>query len=162
MSDDWRSTLRNRVQNYGHRNWIAVTDSAYPAHSSGGIETLICNCDQIEVVSDVLADIDASGHVRPTAYTDQELAFVPEEDVPGVSAYRHRLSKLLGSYDVAAHALPHDDIISKLDEAARIFCVLIIKTQLKIPYTSVFFRLECAYWNADAEGRLRSRVAAHQ
>ena len=160
MSDDWRSTLRNRVQNCGHRNWIVKADSAYPAHSAGGIETLICSCDQIEVVSDVLADIDASGHVRAAVYTDRELAFVPEEDVPGVSAHRQRLSKLLGSY--AAHALPHDDIISKVDEAARIFRVLIIKTQLKIPYTSVFLRLDCAYWNADAEGRLRSRVAAHQ
>jgi hypothetical protein len=35
---------------------------------------------------------------------------------------------------------------------------LIIKTELTIPYTSVFFELECGYWNAEAEERLRAGI----
>jgi len=26
---------------FGHRNWIVVADSAYPAHSMPGIETIV-------------------------------------------------------------------------------------------------------------------------
>jgi hypothetical protein len=37
--------------------------------------------------------------------------------------------------------------------------VLVLKTRLTIPYTSVFIRLECGYWSADAEKRLRAAMA---
>jgi hypothetical protein len=30
---------------------------------------------------------------------------------------------------------------------------------MTIPYTSVFVRLECGYWSADAEKRLREKMA---
>ena len=53
---------------------------------------------------------------------------------------------------------PHDEIISKLDHAARMFSILIVKSTMTIPYTSVFIELDCGYWNADAEARLRSRI----
>jgi hypothetical protein len=38
--------------------------------------------------------------------------------------------------------------------------VLIIKTDLTIPYTTVFFELGCAYWPGDAEDRMRKAMAA--
>jgi hypothetical protein len=31
---------------------------------------------------------------------------------------------------------------------------------MTIPYTSVFFELDCGYWNADAEQRLRQLIEA--
>jgi hypothetical protein len=37
--------------------------------------------------------------------------------------------------------------------------VLIIKTELTIPYTTVFFELGCAYWPGDAEDRMRKTMA---
>jgi len=49
-------------------------------------------------------------------------------------------------------------IIRDLDAAAKLFNVLIIKTDLAIPYTSVFYQLECGYWNAAAEERLRKEI----
>ena len=54
--------------------------------------------------------------------------------------------------------LPHEEIIARLDQCAQVFRILIIKTKLTIPYTSVFFELDCGYWNADAERRLRSSM----
>ena len=56
-------------------------------------------------------------------------------------------------------SLPHEEIISKLDEAGKTFHILVLKSRLTIPYTSVFIRLECGYWSADAEKRLREAMA---
>ena len=52
----------------------------------------------------------------------------------------------------------HEDIIKELDEAAELFNILILKTDLAIPYTSVFFRLECGYWDSKSEEDLRSTM----
>jgi hypothetical protein len=54
--------------------------------------------------------------------------------------------------------LPHEQIIGKPDEAGKTFKVLLIKTPLTKPYTSVFFQLECGYWNAKAESELREAM----
>jgi hypothetical protein len=87
-------------------------------------------------------------------YTDQELKFVDEQDAPGISSYRAWLTQLLGNVSV----LPHEEIISKLDRAGQTFRVLVVKSNMTMPYTSVFFELDCAYWNADAEKRLRTAM----
>jgi hypothetical protein len=92
-------------------------------------------------------------------YTDQELELVEEEDAPGISAYRQQLSGLLKDY--ATDVRPHEQIISALDQAGQTFRVLIIKTNMTIPYTSVFLELDCSYWNADAECRLRAAMGRH-
>ncbi len=134
-----------------------MADSAYPAQARAGIETIASNASQLEVVEKVLAGLASSQHVKPIIYTDQELNFVSEQDAPGITTYRQRLCELMGYREVSV--LPHEQIISKLDEAAQTFRVLIIKTDMVIPYTSVFLQLDCAYWNADAEARLRQAMS---
>ena len=153
----WKQRLRDSVSLYGHRNWIVVADSAYPAQSRGGIETVVSGADHVAVVEAVLAAVAASKHVRPIIYTDRELSSVREEDAPGISSYRQRLEQLLKGREV--NVLEHEKIISSLDEAGQTFRVLIIKTDMTLPYTSVFLQLDCGYWNADAEKRLREAMA---
>ena len=51
-----------------------------------------------------------------------------------------------------------DEIIAELDRAGQKFHILLLKTNLTIPYTSVFLQLECGYWNADSEKRLRAAL----
>ena len=143
---------------FGHRNWIVVADSAYPAQSRPGIETIVSGAGQIEVARTVLGAIAASKHVRANIYLDQELQFVAEADAPGVSRYRAQLAGLLKA--ATSTTLPHEQIIAKLDQTAQLFRVLIIKTRLTIPYTSIFFELDCGYWSAEAEQRLRRTMAA--
>ncbi|MBV9085429.1 MAG: hypothetical protein JOZ62_22360 [Acidobacteriaceae bacterium] len=155
---DWKEIVRQRLPLYGHRNWIVIADSAYPDQSREGIETVVSDAGQIEVLKYVLDAVSNSRHVTPTVYTDQELSFVPERDAPGISSYRDSLSSLLKSYRV--NVMPHEQIIAKLDEVSRTFRVLIIKTNLTVPYTSVFLQLDCAYWPADAETRLRAAMAS--
>jgi L-fucose mutarotase/ribose pyranase (RbsD/FucU family) len=153
----WQKTLVERVPLYGHRNWIVIADSAYPAQSGTGIETVVSDADHLEVVEAVLKAVGQSKHVRPIVYTDAELKYVSEKDAPGITAYHQRLSRILGSRPVSV--LPHEQIISRLDEAGKLFRVLIIKTDLAVPYTSVFLQLDCGYWSADAERRLREAMA---
>jgi len=150
----WLDVFEQRLPLYGHRNWIVVADSAYPAQSRDGIETIVSGADHFAVLEKVLAELSASKHVTPVVYTDKELQFVREEAAPGISAYRERLAQLLNGRTV--NSLPHEKIISDLDQAGQTFRVLIIKTNLTIPYTSVFLRLDCAYWGPEAEKRLRT------
>jgi hypothetical protein len=154
----WRQKLRESVSLYGHRNWIVVADSAYPAQSRGGIETVVSGADHVAVVQEALAAVAASKHVRPIVYTDRELKSVPDQDAPGIAAYRQRLDKVLKGREV--NVLEHEKIISMLDEAGQTFRVLIIKTEMTLPYTSVFLQLDCGYWTAEAEKRLRETMAA--
>jgi len=141
---------------FGHRNWIVVADSAYPAQSKAGIDTIVSGASQIEVVRWVFDAIAARKHVRANVYLDQELQFVAEADAPGVSRYRTQLAKLLKIAKTIT--LPHEQIITRLDQTAQLFRVLIIKTALTIPYTSIFFELECGYWSVEAEQRLRRAI----
>ena len=112
-SADWRSRLQQELPLLGHRNWIAVVDSAYPLQTSAGIETIETDADQLEVVRAVLDELSKTKHVRPVIFTDAELKLVPESDAAGVTAYREALGALLKTS--GAQSLPHEQIISKLD-----------------------------------------------
>jgi hypothetical protein len=142
----------------GHRNWILVVDSAYPLQTSPGIETIATNATQLEVVRAVVAAIHRSIQVRPVVFMDAELPFVSEDDAPGVSAYRSEVEQLLHDYPI--EQLSHEKIIANIDEAGRTFHLLVLKTTMAIPYTSVFIRLDCKYWSADQENRLRDKMAS--
>lgn len=163
MSDEkqspWERRLHELLPLYGHRNWIVVADSAYPAQSRPGIETIAAGCDQLAAVRSVLDAIVAASHVRAKVYLDRELGFVNENDAPGVTEYRRQLDAILCSS--RAHPLPHEQIIARLDKSAELFRVLIVKTEMTIPYTSVFFELDCGYWSVEAEDRLRQAMAAN-
>jgi RbsD / FucU transport protein family len=158
QAQGWEVTFSQRLPFYGHRNWIVIADSAYPAQSREGIETIVSDANQVSVLKHVLAALDSSMHVRPIVYTDQELRFLDENDVPGISPYRATLADL--THNREQHSLPHEQIIHKLDEAGQTFRVLIIKTKMAMPYTSVFLQLDCAYWGPDAEKKLRAVMAA--
>ena len=157
---DWKTRLASAMPLLGHRNWILVVDSAYPLQTSPGIETIETNAQQLEVVRGVVNAIGRSIQVRPVVFMDAELPFVSDADAPGVSHYRAEVSQLLQGYPL--EQLPHEKIISNVDEAGKTFHVLVLKTNMTIPYTSVFIRLDCKYWSADQEKRLRNKMAAAQ
>lgn len=153
---DWERQLSAVLPIFGHRNWIVVADSAYPAQSRAGIETIVAGGGQLDVVKKVLAAITACKHIRANVYVDKELSFVDDKDAPGIAEYRGQLDSALGG--ASAKQLPHEQIIAKLDQSAQVFRILIIKTDMTIPYTSVFFELDCGYWDAASEERLRQAI----
>jgi hypothetical protein len=153
---DWERRVAELLPVFGHRNWIVVAVAAYPAQSSPGIETIVADSDQIEVLRKVLSAISASKHIGANIFLDSELKFVAEQDARGVSGYREQVEALFAGSNLSR--LPHEQIIARLDQSAQIFRILIIKTEMTIPYTSVFFELDCGYWNAKAEQRLRKTI----
>lgn len=158
-AESWESRLAHLIPIFGHRNWIVIADAAYPAQSNPGIETLFTGCDHADVLAKVLGAIAASRHVRAKVYLDAELQLVSDADAPGVSALRSEISRQMAGQHT--RSLAHEEIIARLDEAGKLFRVLILKSTLTIPYTSVFLELDCGYWKEEAEKRLRDVQAKH-
>ena len=157
-AQDWHAQLRSELPLLGHRNWIAVVDSAYPLQTSPGVETVYTGDEQIEVIRAVLNALNATRHVTPVIYTDSELKHVPDDLAKGIAAYRADLQALLKGREV--RSLPHEDIIARLDEAGATFHILVLKSTLTLPYTSVFFELDCGYWGPEKEQQLRKIIEA--
>jgi len=155
-SSDWREILSRQLPRLGHRNWLAVVDSAYPWQSAPSIETVVTGAGQVEVMRHVIEAVESAAHVRPIFILDAELAHLPECDAPGITEYRATLAHLLD--DREPQRLPHEEIIARLAEAARDFRLLVLKTTFTLPYTSLFLQLDCAYWSAEAEHRLRNSL----
>ncbi len=153
---DWKAEVSETIKIFGHRNWIVIADAAYPELSNPAIETVVIDADQLEVVAFVSELIANANHVDANIFIDKEMDFVAEKNAKGIGAYRNALKKLLDGKPV--NTLLHEDIIKKLDDSAKLFNVLNLKTDLAIPYTSVFFQLECGYWNAASEQELRTTM----
>jgi hypothetical protein len=153
---EWQTTVEDDLPLLGHRNWILIVDSAYPLQSTPGVETVETNAEQVEVVRYVLGAINKSIHVRPDIFMDAELPYVQEEDAPGTTAYRDAIAKLLDGQTIQSEL--HEKMIASVDDAGRMVRVLVLKTRLAVPYSSVFIRLNCKYWGDDAEERLRSKM----
>jgi hypothetical protein len=153
---DWHIKLRQELPLLGHRNWIMIVDSAYPLQVSPGVETIETNADQLQVTREVLAALDHSIHVTPSIYLDAELPYVTDQAAPGVSAYRQHLKETLGARP--AKAVPHETLIKQINDTGQTFHILVLKTTLTIPYTSVFLRLDCKYWPPEAEQQLRQAM----
>jgi L-fucose mutarotase/ribose pyranase (RbsD/FucU family) len=155
-SENWKTEVEQTIQLFGHRNWIVVADGAYPKQSNPAIKTITVDADQLEVVKFVQEAIAKTTHVQANIFVDKEMAFVAEKDAKGIDQYRTELNKILNTKNLSTKL--HEEIIADLDKSGELFDVLIIKTKLAIPYTSVFFRLECGYWNAEAENDLRNNL----
>jgi hypothetical protein len=153
---DWRTRFTEQLALFGHRNWIIIADSAYPLQSASGITTIPTDKSHLEVLKIVLHEIDKAPHVKPVILLDAELKMVTDADAPGIANYRAELQKLLEGKQT--NVLPHEQIIAKLDQTARLFNVLILKTNMILPYTSVFLELDCAYWNSEKEKKLRDMI----
>jgi len=152
----WTQEFEHLMPLLGHRNWILVVDKAYPYQSAPGITTLDTRAPLLAALERVMVAIKGSTHVKPICYTDKELGFVTEQMAPGVEVHRAELARLLAG--MQTQTLPHDSVFARLAEAAKLFNVVILKTEGTIAYSSVFIELDCAYWSADKEKALRDAM----
>jgi len=151
----WQNRLDAMLPLLGHRNWIVITDMAYPLQSGQGITTLYADEPYLEVLQTVNEKIKAAPHVFAHVYNDKELDYISEEMVPGIGELRSGIRSICGP---EAKSVMHEELISRLDEAGKLFSVLIIKTPLTVPYTTTFFELDCAYWASVRQSTLDSLV----
>lgn len=147
----WETTLAQKLPLLGHRNWIVITDMAYPLQSGNGITTLFANEPYTDVLRKVKAQIDEAPHVFAHVYHDSELDFISEADMPGVDALRSEMAQICGS---EAQAVAHEELLERMDAAGRLYNIVIIKTPLTMAYTTTFFELDCAYWNGAKQENL--------
>ena len=156
VEENWKNEIQHKLKSYGHRNWIVVADAAYPKQSNPAIETIWIKDNHLEAIVYISELLEKAIHVDANVFVDKEMTFVAEKNATGIEAYRNALDKVLKGKPVKS--MLHEDIINELDKSAKLFNILILKTDLAIPYTSVFFQLECGYWNAESEQALRSAM----
>ena len=150
----WKEELKTMLPLLGHRNMIVVVDMAYPLQSGNGIKTVYTGESHIDVLRHVCAEIEKAPHIRPIVYLDKEIELVVEKDAAGIDALRKEMNQLLPDDKITS--MPHDALIARLDETGKMFNVVVLKTNLTIPYTSVFIELDCKYWSAEKERALRT------
>lgn len=156
-TNTWKAAVDEQLPLLGHRNWILVVDKAFPAQNGDGITVVNSGEPLFTVLDYVLQQTQLSTHITPLVYTDRELSYLTPGMVPGIEEFRGELYTKLGSYEL--QTLLHEEVFTKIDEAARLFRVLVIKTEATIPYSSVFLELDCAYWTPAQEALLRERMA---
>jgi len=153
---DWKNALQQKLPFLGHRNWILIVDKAFPAQSSSGLVTINTGEPLVEVLQYVKKQLDSTPHIKPIIYKDLELQYVGDTLSPGIDVVKNKLKSVLK--ETETNTILHNDIFKKIDDASKLFSVLILKTEELHPYTSVFIELDCAYWNGDKEERLRQRM----
>lgn len=149
---DWKTVLQEKLPLLGHRNWIVVTDKAYPLQTEPGILTLYADEPYETVLAEIQQQLKKATHVYPHVYQDQELALLKEDLCPGIDTFRTNVGKVLASETIIPIA--HDELILRLDSISNLFQIIIVKTNLTMPYTSTFFELDCKYWNAQKQQSL--------
>jgi hypothetical protein len=156
-SVSWKDELKQTLPLLGHRNWIVVTDMAYPLQNRPGIKTVYTGAPYMEVLAFVCSEIAEAPHIKPFVYQDKELSYLSEADVAGIDALRSGMTKLLGDRVIP---IAHDKLIARLDKVSEMFTVVILKCDLTMPYTSTFLELDCKYWEGVKETFLRECMAA--
>jgi hypothetical protein len=155
-TDSWKDELKAEIPLLGHRNWIVVTDMAYPLQTQPGIKTVYTQESYGDILDFVCREIEKAPHIKAAVYQDRELLYLDETDAPGIDALREQMQTLLGDRRTF---VPHETLIDRLDEVSRKFTVTILKSNLTVPYTSTFFELDCNYWDGTKEKNLQQSLA---
>jgi hypothetical protein len=149
----WQTAVREHLPLLGHRNWILVVDKAFPEQNAAGVVTIDTDADLLKVLDFTLKQIDSSTHVKPIIYCDAELQHITRAQVPDIDAFRDSLGRTLKG--AQPEVILHESVFAKIDEASKLFKVLVLKTNGTIAYSSVFLQLDCKYWSAEKEAALR-------
>jgi hypothetical protein len=81
---------------------------------------------------------------------------VPQQSYPELNAYRENLKKTLQGRPI--QSLPHEKILDKISEAGKDYKILVLKTTMTMPYTSVFLQLDCKYCTDEGEQKIRQAM----
>ncbi len=151
----WKQEFERVLPLLGHRNWILVVDKAFPLQSAAGMTYLDSHEPIDKVLSQVLGAVDASSHIKPIIYTDKELE--------SLASFGGAEAEMVATLDAALagrarESILHDEVFAKLDTASKLFNVVVIKSESTVAYSSVFIELDCGYWSAEKEQKLRAMM----
>jgi D-ribose pyranose/furanose isomerase RbsD len=157
-TENWKTKFEAELPLLGHRNWIIIADKAFPQQNSAGIEIIYTDQNLASVLKYVDSAVAKNNHITPIIYKDKEFDFLKEDQAVGVTALKNEVTKILDGKPT--QTLLHDSVFTKLDQSAKLFKVLVLKTNETIPYSSLFMQLDCKYWNADKEVELRKEMSS--
>ena len=157
--DELTVLLGNELPQLGHRNWVVITDAAYPLQAHPAIDTHLCADALPNILSLVLSQIEGHNHIRPQIHLDQEFHYVADSEIAGISDFRTDLMTRLQSFP--HETCRHEDLIRKMDQAASMYRILLLKSISLFPYSSVFIELQCGYWNEKSEAALQATLRHH-
>ena len=152
----WHDAVKQHAEQLGYRNWIVIAEASFPAENRPGVRQINASGDIPEVLDYVLKTLEQSENLRPEVYVTRELRSVENDFAPGIDEHRKRLRSSLHGHETTE--LDQQSLLTLLADANRSFDVLVIRTSTALPYSSVFLELKPAYWDADSEERLRSKM----
>ena len=156
--DDLDPGLVREVQALGNRNWIVIADESFPLHTRRGVRTLLVDKEIPEVLSGVIDVLESQQHVTPVFYRTRELGFIENDAAPGIDTYRTRITEALRGYEIRDFQYRYLSVV--LEDDAKTFAVLVIKTKTALPYSSIFIELDSGFWDQSSEQKLRSKMEA--
>lgn len=153
---EWKDQLHNNLAVLGARNWIVVAESSFPSYAGAGVKTVVVDRPSDEVFAQVLDSLEMEGHVQPRIMIASELGKISEDYAPGIKRYKTRVAKLLPGR--MHFELPNRIINGQVEDATKMFNVLVIKTATAIPYSNIYIELDSGYWSSESETALRSKL----
>lgn len=151
-----RARIAPNLLQLGARNWVVVADPAAPLPAGTGIVSINVPANTVETFREVLDLLEIEGALVPRIWVSHELNVVPEERAPGIEEHRRELAKLLLGrfyYEVNSRVID-----MQLAQAAKDFRILYIRTNTRLPYSSIAIELDSGYWGPDAEAEVQRRL----
>lgn len=154
--ENWKEEIAENIPLLGHRNWIVITDKAFPIQTKAGIEMIYAEGSYENVLSFVTDQLNSSTHIYGHFYQDKELTFLDESICPGIDDYRLIQDQYIPKNKV--QYINHESLLNRIDSISSFYKVLVVKTNLVLPYTSTFIELDCKYWNSEKQQLLNDKM----
>ena len=156
----WAETVEREVEALGIQNWIIVAESSFPVVSRIGVRTLLVDGKIPEIVDFIVNHLEKSETVTPSFNTARELAFISNEQAPGIHHLRKELKEALHGHRV--RQMDNRSLTLLAHSDASKYAILVLKSKTTLPYSSVFIELDSGYWDRESEDRLRHEMKAAQ
>lgn len=154
--NSWQAAVDRQAAQLGYRNWIVIAEASYPAQHRAGLRQVVADVEIPEALDYVLRALERTENLRPRVYLTRELRSIENDFAPGIDDMRKRINGALHGHEAAE--LEQQSLMTLLEDTARSFDVLVIRTRSAMPYASVFLELQPGYWDEASESRLRDRI----
>ena len=154
--NSWQAAVDRQASQLGYRNWIVIAEASYPAQHRAGLRQVVADVEIPEALDYVLRALERTENLRPRVYLTRELRSIENDFAPGIDDMRKRINGALHGHEAAE--LEQQSLMTLLEDTARSFDVLVIRTRSAMPYASVFLELQPGYWDEASESRLRDRI----
>jgi len=152
----WMGKIRQELGYLGARNWVVISEAAFPVQSRSGLRVIQLDADIPEVLEGVEDVIEEKHHLKPRVYVAAELENVPYDYAPGVRAHKKKLQEALHGRETVS--LDNSMLMRMLADTGKSYRVLVIKTRTALPYSTIFIELGSGYWDAESESALRASM----